>query len=174
MASHILVIDDSDDINQIIKMALQDEGYQVTTYQKGTEAMDFLEQESPDLILLDILLPDVHGLSMLTQIKQDKPHIPVIMITAFASVETAVKAIKDGAEDYICKPFRVDELRQRVKDNLESTKKVKELAPTLEEVERNYIVRTLKQYDGNRRKTAEVLGISLRALYYKIKQYNLE
>lgn len=177
MNDHILVIDDTEEITEIISIALQHEGYHVTSFHTGEDALRYLHDEQrPDVILLDILLPDIDGIDLLYQIKQIDETIPVIMITAFAEVKSAVKAMKAGASDYVSKPFKLEELKSVIRQNLQGIREVNyenRSAPTLEEVEREYIKQTLIEFNGNRRKAAEALGISVRALYYKIKQYDL-
>ncbi|MBO8170568.1 MAG: response regulator [Bacillaceae bacterium] len=176
MGRHILVIDDARDITQLIEITLTNENYQVSSRYSAAEALSFLKEHSPDLVLLDIMLPDQNGIELLQTIKSDYPFLPVVMITAFAEVNTAVDAMKKGASDYICKPFKVDELKKVVEQNLQMRPVGQPMnnPPTLEEVEKIHIEQTLKNFDGNRRKAAEALGISLRALYYKIKQYDLD
>lgn len=176
MAVHVLVVDDSQDINRIIEMALSAQGYDVMSFQSGMQAMAYLDEHSPDLVLLDIMLPDVNGVDLLPQIKAKKPFLPVVMMTAFGTVETAVEAMKAGAEDYLCKPFKLDNLLEVVEQNVNNTRLEKKggSPATLEDMERSYIQAVLQEYRGNRRKAAEALGISLRTLYYKIKQFDLE
>jgi DNA-binding NtrC family response regulator len=97
------------------------------------------------------------------------------MITAFATVETAVEAMKFGADDFICKPFTLTDLQKVILQQLEGQAILPKSSPiSLEDVEKRHIGAVLRQNNGNRRKTAEDLGISLRTLYYKIKQYDLE
>ncbi len=176
MNAHILVIDDTEEITEIISIALLHEGYHVTSFHTGEDALHYLHDENrPDIILLDILLPDINGIDLLHQIKQIDETIPVIMITAFAEVKSAVKAMKAGASDYVSKPFKLEELKSVIRQNLQGVRAdmANRPAPTLEEVEREYIKQTLIEFNGNRRKAADALGISVRALYYKIKQYDL-
>ncbi|MDL1971498.1 MAG: sigma-54 dependent transcriptional regulator [Candidatus Desulfofervidaceae bacterium] len=105
MSRLILIVDDEESICQALTGILTDEGYEVISALNAVEAFKKIEEESPDLILLDIWLPDIDGLEVLQKIKEQNPHIPVIMISGHGNVETAVKAMKLGAYDFIEKPL---------------------------------------------------------------------
>lgn len=108
----ILIIEDERPISDLIKMSLLSEGYHCTCAYDGQEAADIIENETFDLILLDIMLPKIDGYELLEYIKFY--HIPVIFITAKTDVSDRVKGLKAGAEDYITKPFEIAELLARV------------------------------------------------------------
>ena len=108
----ILIIEDEIPISDLIKMSLLSEGYHCTCAYDGKQAADLIESETFDLILLDIMLPEIDGYELLEYIKQF--NMPVIFITAKADVKDRVKGLKAGAEDYITKPFEVIELLARV------------------------------------------------------------
>lgn len=111
MATHtILVVDDERLIRWSLTSELQRGGYQVNEASDGKTALAMISASAPDLILLDIKLPDIDGLEILQRLRKEYPDIVVIMITAHSIVEFAVKALKFGAYDYICKPFNFDEL----------------------------------------------------------------
>jgi two-component system response regulator AtoC len=111
---HILVVDDEVGARESLRMILKND-YDVALAKNGEEAFLQIKDHVPDLILLDIILPDMDGLKILEKIKQDQPDAAVIMITATKTVKTAVEAMKLGATDYITKPFDIDELRLNVK-----------------------------------------------------------
>ena len=131
----ILVVDDERGVRQSFKMVLKDE-YQVSLAASGQEAIDILEKKPIDLVLLDILLPDVQGLELLKQIKEIDPNVEVIMVTAVKEVQTAVQAIKLGANEYIIKPFVVDDIVTAVDRALEKRRLVKEVTYLRQELER--------------------------------------
>ena len=106
----VLVIDDEIGTRESLRMILKND-YQVFLAKNADEAFCQIEEHSPDLLLLDIILPDIDGLKVLERIKQKSPDQIVIMITATKTIKTAVEAMKLGAYDYITKPFDVDELR---------------------------------------------------------------
>ncbi len=108
----ICIVEDEKPIANLIRMSLSRQGYQCTCVYDGMEAADLLEQESFDLVLLDIMLPGTDGFTLLEYIRSLK--IPVIFITAKNSVNDKVKGLRMGAEDYIVKPFEILELIARV------------------------------------------------------------
>ena len=108
----ILIIEDEKPISDLIKMSLLGEGYHCTCAYDGQEAADIIENESFDLILLDIMLPKIGGYELLEYL--NFYHMPVIFLTAKADVSDRVKGLKAGAEDYISKPFEIAELLARV------------------------------------------------------------
>lgn len=108
--SHILIIDDDIHINEMLEEVLIQEGYQVSHAYSGTEALLFLANEKPDLILLDLMLPGLTGEEVLPQIEK----IPVIVMSAKVEVKDKVALLLNGAEDYITKPFEIEELQARI------------------------------------------------------------
>ena len=168
----VLVVDDDEDICFLLTTVVDTRYADVFTARSGEEALDRFHQMEPQLILLDVQLPEMSGIDVLQIIKRERPDCQVIMVTAFATIETAIKAMKLGALDYICKPFKLPELRDTVKNALEYALQ-KESIFTLEEVEKTHIIKVLQEVEGNRRLAAEKLDISLRTLYYKIKQYDI-
>jgi len=114
MAS-ILVVDDELSMREFLKILLEKEGYRVVTAAEGKSALALAEQHAFDLVISDIRMPGMSGLELLAQLKQLKTEIGVIMITAFASPDDAVAAMKNGAFDYITKPFNVDEIKSVIR-----------------------------------------------------------
>ncbi len=114
----ILVVDDEHGVRQSFNMVLKDQ-YNVLLAETGKEAIDIFTKNSVDLILLDILLPDVSGIDLLATLMETDPNTVIIMVTAVNDVEVAVKAIKLGAYEYIIKPFVVDEVLTVIKRALE-------------------------------------------------------
>lgn len=108
--SHILIIDDDIHINEMLEEVLIQEGYQVSHAYSGTEALLFLANEKPDLILLDLMLPGLTGEEVLPQIEKN----PVIVMSAKVEVKDKVALLLNGAEDYITKPFEIEELLARI------------------------------------------------------------
>jgi len=105
MSYLILVVDDEQSICQALTGILSDEGYEVITAFNASQAIKKVNEELPDLVLLDIWLPDIDGLTVLKEIKKQYPQLPVVMISGHGNVETAVKAMKLGAYDFIEKPL---------------------------------------------------------------------
>ncbi len=125
--AHILIVDDQESIRHFIEKAMADEGYQVTTAGDGQGGLAAVATDMPDLVLLDLRLPDVHGLEVLKKLKEDDPDLQVIIMTAFGDVESAVRAMKLGAHDYINKPINLEQLFLTVNKALESRKLWREL-----------------------------------------------
>jgi two-component system response regulator PilR (NtrC family) len=115
----IHLIDDEPIIHDVLGQLLETEGYQVEISSSGEEALKKFEEQKFDLVLLDLLMPGIDGLGVLKEIKKFDPEAPVIIITAYASVESALSAIKMGAYDYIQKPFKNDELLMTINRALE-------------------------------------------------------
>ncbi len=106
----ILVVDDEPRIRRVLEMALSDLGYAVVLAEDLAEARERLAGERVQLVLADLQLPDGTGLDLLTEIRSERDDLPVILMTAFGTVETAVQAMKLGAFDYVVKPFSIDEI----------------------------------------------------------------
>jgi len=120
MAQKILVIDDEKLIRWTLEQHLVKEGYDVVTAESAEKGLALLTEDAPDLILLDNRLPEMSGLELLEKIKVQERGLMVIMITAYGMVETAVKALKLGAYDYISKPFNLEEITFVIKKALEA------------------------------------------------------
>ncbi len=110
MKKTILIIDDEPAIRRSMSDIFSDEGYNVISAEDGSQALTLLEKETPDLIFLDIWLPDSDGLKLLPGLKKEHPQVPVIMISGHGTIETAVQATKMGAFDFIEKPLSLDKL----------------------------------------------------------------
>jgi two-component system, NtrC family, nitrogen regulation response regulator NtrX len=119
MSASVLVVDDEDAIVSSLSSILQDEGYEVSVAKTGVEALKIYTTDPPDLMLLDIWMPEMDGLETLRRIKELVPTAQVMMMSGHGSIETAVKAIKLGAYDYIEKPLSLENVTLRVKHALE-------------------------------------------------------
>ena len=133
----ILIVDDEIGARESLKMVFKDE-YEVLLAKNAEEAFRQMKDRSPDVILLDILLPDLDGLKVLEQMKREDPDAMVIMITATRTVKTAVEAMKLGAYDYVTKPFDVDELRLIVNRALSNQALQKEVHYLRERIEERF------------------------------------
>src|SRR5437867_7183298 len=114
MSTSILVVDDERAIQDSIAWCLRADGHDVRTASDGEEAMAIMADQSFDLIISDIIMPGLSGVDLLRKAHVLQPQTLFVLITAFATVETAVEALREGASDYIVKPFKFDELRLRV------------------------------------------------------------
>jgi DNA-binding NtrC family response regulator len=125
--ARILVVDDHDSIRHFLARALEDEGYEVTAVASARAALEAAGRDLPDLVILDLRLPDVNGLSALERLKALDSALPVIILTAFGEVESAVRAMKLGACDYLNKPVNLEQLSVAVSKALESQRTRREL-----------------------------------------------
>jgi two-component system response regulator PilR (NtrC family) len=115
----ILVADDEKSMREFLDIMLKKEGYKVTLASNGEEVMKLIEKDIFDLALVDIRMPRQDGISVLKKIKSISPETVVIVMTAYASADTAIKAMKEGAYDYITKPFKIDEIKLIIQNALE-------------------------------------------------------
>jgi len=119
LTPRILIIDDEERMCWALKRAFNHKGYQVVTTTSGLQGIDLAKETEPALVILDLKMPDIDGIEVLKGIKKINPQIPVIMITAHGTIETAIEAMKIGATDYIIKPFELEEIRALVKQALQ-------------------------------------------------------
>ncbi|WP_417499498.1 sigma-54-dependent transcriptional regulator [Methylophaga sp.] len=119
----ILVVDDEPDIRELIKDILEDENYHVRIAADGQEAQQIFSEEQPDLILLDIWMPDIDGISLLKEFKQQNKSVTIVMMSGHGTIETAVEATRLGASDFIEKPLSTAKLLRGVEQALENREK---------------------------------------------------
>jgi|SRR5262245_7755132 len=110
----VLVVDDEPEVRQVLQEFLSSRGYEVTAASGGVEALAFVESEKPDLVLLDVAMPDMDGVETLRRIVAINPGLAVIMVTANANIGVTSKLLALGAVDYVPKPFDLDYLDQAV------------------------------------------------------------
>ncbi len=118
----ILVVDDEKSMREFLEIMLQKDGFEVTCAESGEEALTAIRREKFDLLITDIRMKPIDGLEVLRQCKSISPSTAVIIISAYASAETAVVAMKEGAYDYLPKPFKIDEMRTAITNALLSKK----------------------------------------------------
>jgi two-component system response regulator PilR (NtrC family) len=115
----ILIIDDEKSLLELLSVVLKKEGYRVKTLLAPTKVFELMDKEDFDLLICDIKLPQMSGMEVLKYVRENRPGLPVIMITAYGSLKQAVEALKAGAIDYILKPFDVEELKIIIAQELE-------------------------------------------------------
>jgi len=146
----ILIIEDEPDIQELLSFNLDNNGYKVYTASNGEKGLEVARKELPDLILLDLMLPGIHGLDVCRIIKSDQETsgISIIMLTALGQEEDIIKGLETGADDYVTKPFslqvleaRIKSVLRRVPENVENTKTIKihdiQIKPRTREVKIN-------------------------------------
>jgi DNA-binding NtrC family response regulator len=119
----ILIVDDESRILLLLQSLLKANGYEVLTAKSGQEALDTVQKDAPDLMVTDLRMAPMDGMTLFHKVRELKPKMPVILLTAYASVETAIDAMKSGAFDYLTKPFKIDEMLATVKRAEEYAKK---------------------------------------------------
>jgi DNA-binding response OmpR family regulator len=116
----ILIIDDEADITETLSFMLQARNFDVITANSGQEGLDKVKKDHPDLILLDIMMPEMDGYKVCNKLKQDKEtkNLPIIMLTAKGEADSVIKYYNSGANDYVVKPFSLSTLISRINDCL--------------------------------------------------------
>lgn len=125
---HVLVVDDEKMIRSLLKMSLQRMGYEVTTAEDGAEALDLCQSQSFDLVLLDILMPNVDGFTVCSELRRVSD-VPIIMLTALNRPDDIVRGLELGADNYITKPFTFKEVEARIRAILRRTTNKVEAEP---------------------------------------------
>lgn len=123
MRNYILIVEDDNDISHMLKELLQQSGYETAQAFSGTEALFYIEKELPAALILDLMLPGMNGEELLLKIKQDHPEVAVLIASAKEDIRTRVSLLRAGADDYIVKPFDVEELLARLEAVLRRSEK---------------------------------------------------
>ena len=167
----ILIVDDNPAILTALKICLVDAFERILTLAHPEGVLALLQQERVDVILLDMnftvgMNSGQEGLTWLRSIHRLHADIPVVLVTAFADVQLAVKGLKAGASDFITKPWDNDDLIRTLKDAIDNNNHI----DTLETVEAQHVRKVLDKCHGNISHAAELLGITRQTLYSKIKK----
>jgi len=133
MGAKILIVDDEEDILDLVDLSLTADGFDVITARSGPEALEKVREEMPDLILLDISMPDMDGYEVMRRLKGDRrtSSIPIIMLTAASDKRDKVRSFSAGADDYVVKPFDADELTARIEAVLSRTRTIRYINPLI-------------------------------------------
>jgi len=138
ISKRILVVDDDRGFRIATRTVLEDEGYHVHLCTSGGEALKALQEGDYDLMLSDLVMEEMSGMALLQRVKAQWPTLPVLMITGFGSIQSAVEAMKLGAADYLTKPLNNDELLIKIRRTLERSEKDRELKMLREELQKTY------------------------------------
>ena len=156
MTARILVVDDEQSIQDFLRLLLEESGFEVNTAGSMEDGREQLNEDSYDLVLCDIIMPDGNGLDLLREIKQHDNRTSVVMMTAYTSTKSAIEAMKRGAYDYISKPFDVEELNVVIQKALEKTELVDENLFLRRELEEKY---RFSNIIGRSRPMQEIFGL---------------
>ncbi len=157
--SRILVIDDDSSIRESLELYLTEEGYQVDTASTGTDGLNEFVRIDPDVVILDIRLPDIDGFTVLEDLLEDDENVKVIMITAHHDMETTIRAMKEGAFDYIHKPINVDELDIAIRKALNAIGMEKKIHSLLMEPSRDFKVGDIIGTGSEMKEVFKTIGI---------------
>lgn len=138
MNERILVIDDEERMRRILEMSLSEQGYKVYLGENGEEGIKILENKDVDLVITDMKMPGIDGIKVLEKAKEMDRERPVILMTAYGTIETAVRAMKEGAYDYILKPFELEEMNVLVEKALRLTRILRENRFLKEDIKNRY------------------------------------
>ena len=166
----ILIVDDNPSILTALRYCLDSTFERILTLERPDDILKLMAQQPIDILLLDMnftlgVNSGQEGLFWLRAIHKQHPQTPVVLLTAYADVNLAVKGLKNGAADFITKPWDNDELIRKLKDVLDMQNEI----VTLDEMEKDHIRRTIDRCHGNLTQAAELLGITRQTLYNKIK-----
>jgi DNA-binding NtrC family response regulator len=143
MTRHVLVVDNEQEMVKLIQRHLEGEGFAVTPAHSGVEALTALARDEYDVVIVDLVMDEIDGLAVLREAQRLQPRARVILMTAFASLETAIAALRQGAYDYLSKPFKMAEVTIAVRRALEDQRLREENRRLREEVGRQYAVTNL-------------------------------
>src|ERR1700739_28039 len=164
---NILVVDDEEAIREVVSTLLESKGYRCTAVSNGRAAQDQVKRTTPDLVLSDMIMPEMDGIKLLEWLRQYDPEVPVIMVSAIHDISTALEAIRRGAYDYILKPFEKDQLFLGVGRALQHRRLVNENRKYQRDLEQQVEDRTarlreaLAQLEQSYDDTLEALGSAL-------------
>jgi DNA-binding response OmpR family regulator len=145
MAEKLLVVDDDEDTLKLVRLMLSRQGYDVISGERGGQALELARSEAPDLILLDVMMPDMDGFEVARRLRADEQtaNIPIIMFTAKTQVEDKITGLEAGADAYLTKPTQPRELFAQVKSVLARARKSRSATPQISETDRGFIVSVL-------------------------------
>ena len=124
--ARILVIDDDESIRKILRAILEDEGYAVDTAENGREAIDKSTAKVYNLALIDVRLPDIEGVELLSKLKETVPRMRKVIITGFPTVQNAIEAVNNKADAYMVKPFEVNKILETIQEQLKKQQEEKD------------------------------------------------
>ena len=124
-AARILVIDDDENIRKVLETILEDEGYIVETAETAKKGIEKSEKEFYNLALIDVRLPDMEGIELLSKLRNTKPKMRKIIVTGYPTLQNAVSAVNKGADAYVMKPFEVEKILQTIREQLKKQQEEK-------------------------------------------------
>jgi DNA-binding NtrC family response regulator len=183
--TRLLIIEDESRMRDLLVRACAGWGFEAAGARNGEEALRLSEEDGFDIAVLDLNLPGMDGLETLRRLRQKSPDIAGIVLTGFASIDAAKRAVHLDVVEFLTKPCHLGELERALdralrksvvevsveQESAATTTPAEDSPLTLDEVERNHILQALRRHAGNRTAAARELGISRRTLYYKLDEY---
>jgi DNA-binding NtrC family response regulator len=173
MSERILLVDDDPGLSEVIALLLERERYGVERAGGVKQALNALEASKPHLVVTDLKLPDGTGLEVIAGVRARAPRMPIIMITSYSSMESAIEALRAGANDYVIKPFNNEDFLRAIARALNERRLVRGARPlAIEEYIREVIERFQDSYSEI--ELSRMLGIGRKALWMRRRQWGLK
>jgi DNA-binding NtrC family response regulator len=174
MNERVLLVDDDPGVSEVVGLLLEREGYGVERAGSVKEARTRLDAAEPDLVITDLKLPDGTGLEVIAAVRARRPRLPIIMITSYSSIESAIAALRGGAVDYVIKPFNNDEFLRAVARALAQRRMP--LAGGRPLAIEEYIREVVERFQDSHSEIelARMLGIGRKALWMRRRQWGLK
>jgi two-component system, response regulator RegA len=171
-ARTLLLLDDDDVFATRIARALESRGFEVSRAATAAEAIALARQESPECALVDLRLPDGHGLDVVAELHAIDATTRIVVLTGYGAIATAVESLKRGASDYLTKPVDADQVASALEPQASPVDHLREFTvPSLARVEWEHIQRVMTECQGNISQAARVLGLHRRSLQRKLAKY---
>jgi DNA-binding NtrC family response regulator len=173
MNERVLLVDDDPGVAEVLGLLLEREGYAVFPAAARKQAIALVESREFDVVVTDLKLPDGTGLDVIAGVRARRPRLPIIMITSYSSMESAIDALRAGANDYVVKPFDNDEFLRAISRALSERRTVRGARPlAIEEYIREVVERFQDSYSET--ELARMLGIGRKALWMRRRQWGLK
>ncbi len=167
----LLLVDDDKPLTQVLSRAFKRRGYRVLVAHNSEEALLHCDRESIDRCVLDLKIDQESGLPLIARLKRRLPGLEIVMLTGYSSINTAVEAIKLGADNYLCKPADADDILQAFEQKTGNAEmEIHASPPSVNRLEWEHIQRVLAENDGNVSATARALGMHRRTLQRKLQK----
>jgi len=171
-ARTLLLLDDDDVFALRMAKALEARGFEVTRAATAGEAIRLARQDSPEIALVDLRLPDAHGLDVVSELHEIDQTTRIVVLTGYGAIATAVESLKRGASDYLTKPVDADQVTAALDKAGGSSDSPRDFTvPSLARVEWEHIQRVMTECQGNVSQAARVLGLHRRSLQRKLSKY---
>jgi len=173
MNERVLLVDDDPGVSEVIGMLLEREGYAVSHAATLKASLERIKRSDLDLVVTDLKLPDGTGLDVIAAVRAHRPRLPIIVITSYSSMESAIAALRAGAADYVIKPFDNDELLRAIGRTLSERRALRGARPLAVE---EYIREVVERFQDSYREIelARMLGIGRKALWMRRRLWGLK